>query len=151
METLNFVIVSILISVLWGLSGLIQRLVLDKLQYPTVLVLTSAFYFLTLLPYIVHNNTAIVSDIRKLDQALIKLFLINAIFFVLIPNLLYYKLAKDHNIGILSLLTSTYPLWTLLAFSWATGKMPSKSVIFASVLIMAGMIFVTCNEDKTKN
>ena len=104
---------SLIISLLIGVSTIIQKLMLKELSKYEVLYIHNFIYFMALNLYFHKDLTTIYSRASNLDYKLYLYFFVFSILCIFLSNLMYYKLLDNHNPGIVSVLVSVNPIWTL--------------------------------------
>jgi len=140
---LNIVLGSILVAIFWGLSSVFQRMLLKELSTDAVFIFTSLTYACFLLLYLIYKRDKIIKEIPNFSHKLIFIFIVNAILCYFIPNMLFYKLAKQNNSGIVNLLTSIYPLWSIFFLYLFFGDKIPREAYTGIVFIIIGLILLS--------
>jgi drug/metabolite transporter (DMT)-like permease len=107
------IIVSVIISILWGIYYIIQKQLVINLPFEIVMYLSTLLYFICL-NFLFYDKVFTYENYKNLNNFYIFLILINVIIFVTLPNYLFNKLLVEHDVGLISVLVSLSPLWTVL-------------------------------------
>jgi drug/metabolite transporter (DMT)-like permease len=103
---------AIIISILYGLSVISGAILTEKIPGPIVM-LGTAFINISLVFTYYFLSSHSISNIN-FTPYIIKWFFINAVLCVFLPNFLFYNIINKNNTVLVSILCSTYPIWTLI-------------------------------------
>jgi len=142
---MNITFLSTLVAVGWGLSGVFQKLLLKELNSRTVMIFSSSAYFMFLMVYLYCVRKEVIPNLSKINKKLVLYFLLNGLVGILLPNILYYYLSKKSNISLVTILTSTYPIWTLIFSYFILNEKLSKNVLFGIFLVTVGILWINKN------
>ena len=111
---MNYLVaISVIISILWGVYYIIQKQLLIGLPFEIVMYFSTFLYFICL-NILFYNKVFTYENYKNMNSFYLFLFLINVILFITVPNYLFNQLLKDHDVGLISVLVSLSPLWTVL-------------------------------------
>lgn len=137
-------ILAILVSFLWGLASILQKIIYKtNISYATMTVLTGFFYFIPLVLFYLKKRKSINQDLSKLSLSSYLLIACTVITTSFIANLIYYHLIKQYSASLVTTLVSTAPLFTvILAYLILKEKLNLKSLI-GIVVTITGIILIS--------
>ena len=133
---------ALLISFFWGITPIIHKVVLNKLNNITVMAITAIFYFLSLSVLVLFNRNVFMKDLKKITPNEYTWIFIAAFFGVFITNFLYYYILKKGEPAILSALMYTCPVITLIAAYYILNDHINKQAIIGILLIVTGVLCI---------
>ena len=134
---------ALLISFFWGITPIIHKVVLNKLNNITVMAITAIFYFLSLSVLVLFNRNIFIKDLKKITPIDYIWIFIAAFFGVFITNFLYYYILKKGEPAVLSALMYTCPVITLIAAYYILNDHISKQAIIGILLIVTGVVTIS--------
>jgi len=145
----NSIGIAFTISIMWAISPIIQKYVLNSLVKETIILISSFCYFCCVALYSIYNHSIICENITKVKLKHFLLILLAAITGAFLPNILFLKILKKNKTSIVTALTYTSPLFTVLfAYFFLRERMNVK--IFIGILfIIFGVILITLNDGKS--
>lgn len=148
----EIIVVSLIVAFLWGFSPVVHRWVLPKVSSAFVLVISSIFYTLCVAIYVgCFHRRALLNDLKKSRQY-IPIIAITTIFGLFLANILYlYVVKHTHNINVVTVIMSLYPVITLVLSSWLLKEGLDIRGLIGFVLILTGMMYMLSSHIQTKN
>jgi len=148
MET--YILVAFLIAIIWGLSPIMYKHLLDKYNPTSVLVFTSLAYFICILVTGCCNYQSILDDYNKIDFNDVCWVILVSISGLFIANILQVTVLKDNDPSIVSPIIYSCPLITLLAVYLLFNTSLNKECLFGSFLIVSGVLCISMCSDNHK-
>ena len=143
---ISYIFVALFISFLGGTTPLIHKLVLQKLNKITIMVIGGFIYFALLLTLLFVNYDIISKDIPKITYKDVGLIAFVSGIAGFAGNLLYLYVLKKHSSSIISALVYSSPIFTLLlAYALNTEKIGPMGVI-GIVLVVLGIACIAFND-----
>ncbi len=142
---MNLVVWSLVLSCLWAIAPIIHKMVFKFGLHPkSMMVFTGFAYLVVLSMWTIWNWKDIRSDVKHLtDWRVVTLIGSSAIFSVLVANLVYYHLIKEHDAHLVTAIACSSPLFTLfLAWGLLNETITPMSAL-GVVLIVIGVVLVS--------
>lgn len=133
------VIIAITIAIIWGIIPVLQKKLLNELSNETMMVTSGIIYFIGLMGYMIIRKDKIKFDI--VDKEKLKIFVTIAIL-SLISAMLYFYLLKKTSAGYIVILTSMYPLITIVFGHLLLGEKLNGNLSILMILIILALAFV---------
>ena len=140
---MNLLLYSFIISLFWGISPILYKIVLNKIDIKTTFIINNIFFTLGVISYTIYYWNEFSTDIKSIS---IKDTLsIGAISLLLsfIPNIIYYNLLKDHDSSVVSALINSSPIFTVAISYLFLGNKISNYNILGIILIVCGIAFIS--------
>ena len=133
---------ALFISFLWGIIPIIYKVVLERLNNVTVMLINGVFYCILLISLFLYNKKIIMNDLNKITTNEYLWIFIATLFGGFIGNLLYYYILKRGEAAILTALMYTAPVVTLIvAYFILKDKITPLSII-GILLIVTGVVCI---------
>lgn len=145
MET--YILVALLISVIWGLSPIMYKHLLDKYHPTSVLAFVSIAYFICVFIMGCCNHKSILDDYNKIDFNDICWVILVSVSGLFIANILQVTVLKDNDLSVVSPIIYTCPLITLLAAYLLFNTTMNLPCLFGSFLIVSGVLCISACSD----
>jgi magnesium-transporting ATPase (P-type) len=140
---MNFIFVSLLIALFWGISPILHKKVLNNIDTKLVLILNGFFYTLCLIIYTIYNWKDFNQEYNKIDNNNIYTLAFISIVLSFIPNIFYFFLLKKHDTSIVCSLVNSAPIFTVLISFFILGDKINKYEIAGVILIILGIITIS--------
>lgn len=135
-------IFAFIIAIIWGITPVIYKIILNDLSYHTVLIFSALTFFIASIFYTFIYYKEISSDIKIYPHKLLYIALY-AFIGLFIANILYYYTIKHNdNIAIITTITALYPLITLILSYYILYEDISVHNIIGILLIIIGIVFL---------
>ena len=148
MET--YILVAFLIAIIWGLSPIMYKHLLDKYNPTSVLVFASLAYFICILVTGCCNYQSILDDYNKIDFNDVCWVILVSVSGLFIANILQVTVLKDNDPSIVSPIIYSCPLITLLAVYLLFNTSLNIECLFGSFLIVSGVLCISMCSDNHK-
>lgn len=148
MET--YILVAFLIAIIWGLSPIMYKHLLDKYHPISVLVFASIAYFICVFVTGFCNHQTIRDDYNKIDFNDICWVILVSVSGLFIANILQVTVLKDNDPSIVSPIIYSCPLITLLAVYLLFNSTLNYECLFGSFLIVSGVLCISMCSDNSK-
>ena len=145
MET--YILVALLISVIWGLSPIMYKHLLDKYHPTSVLAFVSIAYFICVFVMGCCNHKSILDDYNKIDFNDICWVILVSVSGLFIANILQVTVLKDNNPSVVSPIIYSCPLITLLAAYILFNTTMNIYCVFGSFFIVMGVLCISMCSD----
>jgi len=144
---MNLIGGSLLVAFFWACAALIQKYVLKTVKSNTILFIGSVATILFTGIYCLYHKDSIIDDFSNLNMTLILWICVATFFSVIIANILYLELLKEHNTAIVTALAYSSPILVLL-ISMILFK--EKLTLYSGIgvlFVVAGTILVAISHD----
>jgi len=148
MET--YILVAFLIAIIWGLSPIMYKHLLDKYNPTSVLVFASLAYFICVFVTGCCNYQSILDDYNKIDFNDVCWVILVSVSGLFIANILQVTVLKDNDPSIVSPIIYSCPLITLLAVYLLFNTSLNMECLFGSFLIVSGVLCISMCSDNHK-
>lgn len=142
----TYMLISLLVAFLWGLSPIIQKHLLKKFDRFSLMFFFSTVYFICLLLCLPFYRTCLLKDITKLETIDMGLIAFTTITTSFLANLLILQVLKDHDSYIVSALESVAPLFTLILVYFFFHEKINILGVLGVLLIVLGIICISLND-----
>jgi transporter family protein len=131
-----------IVAIIWGITPIIYKSILNDLSYHTVLIFSALTFFIASIFYTIIYYKEISNDIKIYPHKLLYIALY-AFIGLFIANILYhYAIKHTDNIAIIITITSIYPLITLILSYYILYEDISAHNIIGILLIIIGIVFL---------
>ena len=148
MET--YILVALLIAIIWGLSPIMYKHLLNKYNPTSVLAFVSIAYFICVFVMGCCNHQTILDDYNKIDFNDICWVILVSVSGLFIANILQVTVLKDNDPSIVSPIIYSSPLITLLAIYLLFNTTLNPGCLFGSFLIVSGVICISMCSNNCK-
>jgi len=143
---LNFILIALLISVLWGATPVVIKSLTKKFDISTIMFVEGLLYFFFLLCYAYKYTDTIGKDILKINHIdLFKMFFASVIG-GLIGNIMYIYILNKHESYITTALVSVSPFFTLILAYYFTKENVTFYGVLGVIFIVFGIMLIAYNE-----
>jgi drug/metabolite transporter (DMT)-like permease len=133
---------ALFISFLWGIIPIIYKVVLERLNNVTVMLINGVFYCILLVSLFLYNKKIIMNDLNKITTNEYLWIFIATLFGGFIGNLLYYYVLKKGEAAVLTALMYTAPIITLIAAYFILKDKITPLAITGILLIVTGVVCI---------
>ena len=143
---LNFILIALLISLLWGATPIVIKSLTKKFDISTIMFIEGLLYFFFLLCYAYKYTDIIGKDIPKINYIdLLKMFFASVIG-GLIGNIMYIYVLNKHESYITTALVSVSPFFTLILAYYFTKENITLYGVLGVIFIVFGIMLIAYNE-----
>lgn len=140
---MNLILLTLIISVLWGISPIAFKKVLVNIDNKLIFILNSFFYTLCVILYTIYYWSSIKEEYSKIKTNDIYIVAIISIFMSFIPNIIYFYLLKHYDSSIVTILVSSSPIFTVAISYFIFSEKKTRNEIIGIGLILLGIIFIS--------
>jgi drug/metabolite transporter (DMT)-like permease len=133
---------ALFISILWGIIPIIYKVVLERLNNVTVMLINGVFYCILLVSLFLYNKKVVMNDLNKITTNEYTWIFIATLFGGFIGNLLYYYILKKGEAAVLTALMYTAPVVTLIAAYFILKDKITPLAITGILLIVTGVVCI---------
>jgi chloramphenicol-sensitive protein RarD len=133
-----------IVNLIWGIAPLFDKYILQYIDILTLMLFVSLIHFLMLLGIILNRDGNFIKDCTTIiNNKYIILVIIFATSMLLMANYGYlYTISNDKNVAIATLLTSLYPIVTLILGYFILSESLTTLEISGFILIFIGISFI---------
>ena len=133
-----------IVNLIWGIAPLFDKYILQYIDILTLMLFVSIIHFFILLGIVLNRNTNFIQDCTTImNNKYIILVIIFATSMLLMANYGYlYTVSNDKNVAIATLLTSLYPIVTLILGYLVLNETLTTLEISGFILIFIGISFI---------
>lgn len=144
------IVAAALVAVLWGISPIVHKLVLQHVSGSFILLISAITYFISVLAYIfVWKMKEVYSDF-KTGSVYVPILAITTFLGFFLTNLIYlYAVKHAPNINIVVIITALYPVITLIIASLWLKESLSISGFLGFMLIVCGVTLMLLSSKHT--
>lgn len=141
---IEVILLSLLISFLWGISPIIHKFIFNNkpISPITMMVSGSAIYFACSFIYFTMNRKVVMNDLKNMDRTTLFLLIFGAIIAGFFANLLYFRVIKNHASYLVSALVFSSPFFTLLFSYFLLKEEINLTSMLGVMLIVLGVILL---------
>ena len=145
----TYILVAFLIAIIWGLSPIMYKHLLDRYHPTSVLAFVSIAYFICVFVMGCCNHQSILEDYNKIDfYDVCWVISVSGLF---LANILQVTVLKDNDPSIVSPIIYSCPLITLLAVYLLFNTTLNMGCLFGSFLIISGVLCISmCSDNNMK-
>lgn len=140
---MNLILLTLIISFLWGISPIAYKKVLANVDNKLVFILNSFFYTLCIILYTIYYWSSIKEEYSKIKTNDIYIVAIISIFMSFIPNIIYFYLLKHYDSSIVTILVSSSPIFTIAISYFIFSEKKTRNEMIGVGLIILGIIFIS--------
>ena len=145
---LIYILAALYVSLLWGISPIILKLLTMKFNTITIMVINGLLYFISLIIIFYFNYKTIMKDIPRINKYDLLLLVSTSVFIGLSAQLIYITLLGSFDSYIITALVSVSPLFTLiLAYLFMKENITIHGVL-GTILIVVGIMLISYNDDR---
>jgi drug/metabolite transporter (DMT)-like permease len=144
---LDVIYTSLIVSLLWGTSPVIHKMVLsNNIDVKVVMVVSGLFYFGCILAYWFLNANTIHNGMKRLTPLNIAGIAFTAIITGFVANILYLQALKKHHSYVVSALVYSSPVFTLILAYLLLKEQIMVMGASGVLCIVLGIILLALNE-----
>ena len=148
MET--YILVAFLIAIIWGLSPIMYKHLLDKYHPTSVLAFVSIAYFICIFVMGCCNHQSIMADYNKIDFNDICWVILVSVSGLFLANILQVTVLKDNDPSVVSPIIYSCPLITLLAVYILFNTTMNLPCLIGAFFIVTGVLCISMCSDNYK-
>tara|TARA_B000000477_G_C6095494_1_gene229682 strand:+ start:2790 stop:3242 length:453 start_codon:yes stop_codon:yes gene_type:complete len=139
----------LIVNILWGMGPIFDKVILKEINILTLMLLSSFIYLLILLIISIKYKNVIKKDIKNIkNKNKIYIIIIISVIFLLLGNYGYLKIIENDNASIAAIVTSLYPIITLIiGYNYLNENLTLEEFI-GFILILMGIIFINYSKSK---
>ena len=137
--------IALIASFLWGISPIINKIVLKTIDPRLIMILSSFFYMLCIIIFSIYNWKSLKIEAKKLDRRSIMLIAISSIIGSFVATLLFFYLLKDNDSYIVTALTFSSPVFTLLLAYLILKEKITMIGLTGVLMIFGGILCIAFN------
>jgi len=141
------IIVALLVSLLWGIDPVFHKIFLHKLSYKTVMAISSTFYFVFLIFFVVYNRKDIAKDAKLLNYKTLFFIGMTTLVTAFLANVMYFAILKNNKASIVSALIYSAPLFTVIFGYLFIKEHVSFVSLMGILLIVFGVICIAFGDN----
>jgi drug/metabolite transporter (DMT)-like permease len=142
----EYILSSLLIGFLWGISPIIQKRLLKRFDKISLMLIFSLIYFLMLLLTAVFYQNTIVKDFNAFSRQDIFIIIAYVTFTIFLTNILILEVLKNHDSHIVAALEGTSPLFTLLVVYLFFDENITRVGALGVLFIVFGIVLIAFND-----
>jgi len=143
---MDVIVYTLIISFLWGLSTVIHKNVLSRVNPLLVMVIGAYSYIFCMTLLMLYNWKDISKDFKKLSNNDFLVISGTSVFTGFLANIIYYYILKDHSSYIVAALVNSSPVFTfIISYLFIKEKITFYS-LFGLIFIIVGILFLSYNE-----
>lgn len=146
-----YILVALLIALIWGITPIMYKHLLDKYHPTSVLALVSIVFIICIFVMSCYNYKEIANDFSKIDFNDICWVILVSLLGLFLANILQMTVLKDNDPSIVSPIIYSCPLFTLLAVYLLFNATLNIHCLFGSFLIVLGVICISVCSDNSYN
>ena len=144
---LIYIFYALIVSFLWGILAIFQKIFLKNIDYHTFMCLTGLVYSICILFYILYIKTKFFNDIKKIKLITFFLIFVSVFFGLFLSNILYFYLLKHNEPSVVIAITFSAPLFTLLGAYLILQEKIHIYGILGILCIVLGTILISLNKE----
>ena len=138
---MNILIGGILLTIIWGIVPVLQKKVLtQEISSVSLMFITGIVYSFFLILYGMYHKDTIIQDLKKING---NLKMVSFIFILnFIGLIIYYALLSNHPSSSVSIITSIWPIFTILFAYYLLNEKTKPELIVLLVGILGITIYL---------
>jgi len=146
MET--YILVALLIALIWGISPIMYKHLLDRYHATSIIVFVSIVYMICVFIMGCYNHKEVFDDYSRIDINDIGWIILVSSLGLFLANFLQVTVLKDNDPTIVSPIIYSCPLFTLLLAYMLFNTTINFPCLLGVVLIVSGVLCIsTCSEN----
>jgi len=141
----HYIVLALLVSFILGVSPVVHKYLLAKYHPITIMFISASVYISFITIVVALNQKIFMKDVTKMTSkdAMIALAVSSSI--LIISNLIYYYVLRDHKSSLVSALIYSSPVFTLLVAYLFLKERLSIYGYLGIFSILLGVIFISQN------
>jgi uncharacterized membrane protein len=141
----NYILLALISGFMWGMAPVIHKVLLVKYQPITIMLLNSFTYAISMMLIVFFNYKMFMKDMNKIKYEDILIIILSSIGILVIGNLIYYYVLREHDSSLVSALIYSSPVFTLiLAYIFLKERLSMYGYL-GIFSILLGIIFISKN------
>jgi len=141
----NYILLALISGFMWGMAPVIHKVLLVKYQPITIMLLNSFTYAISMMLIVFFNYKMFMKDVNKIKYEDILIIILSSIGILVIGNLIYYYVLREHDSSLVSALIYSSPVFTLiLAYIFLKERLSMYGYL-GIFSILLGIIFISKN------
>jgi len=141
----NYILLALISGFMWGMAPVIHKVLLVKYQPITIMLLNSFTYAISMMLIVFFNYKMFMKDMNKIKYEDILIIVLSSIGILVIGNLIYYYVLREHDSSLVSALIYSSPVFTLiLAYIFLKERLSMYGYL-GIFSILLGIIFISKN------
>ena len=141
----HYILLALISALMWGIAPVIHKVLLVKYQPITIMLMNSFTYAICMILIVFFNYKLFMKDMNKMkyDDAIV--IMLSSIGILIVGNLIYYYVLREHNSSLVSALIYSSPVFTLiLAYIFLKERLSMYGYL-GIFSILLGIIFIAQN------
>ena len=141
----HYILLALISALMWGIAPVIHKVLLVKYQPITIMLMNSFTYSICMMLIVFFNYKMFMKDMNKMkyDDAIV--IMLSSIGILIVGNLIYYYVLREHNSSLVSALIYSSPVFTLiLAYIFLKERLSMYGYL-GIFSILLGIIFIAQN------
>jgi uncharacterized membrane protein len=141
----NYILLALISGFMWGMAPVIHKVLLVKYQPITIMLVNSFTYAISMMLIVFFNYKMFMKDMNKIKYEDILIIILSSIGILVIGNLIYYYVLREHDSSLVSALIYSSPVFTLiLAYIFLKERLSMYGYL-GIFSILLGIIFISKN------
>ena len=145
MET--YILVALLIALIWGISPIMYKHLLDRYHATSIIVFVSIVYMICVFIMGCYNHKEVMEDYGRININDIGWIVLVSLFGLFLANFLQVTVLKDNDPSVVSPIIYSCPLFTLLLAYMLFNTTINLSCLFGTFLIVSGVLCISICSD----
>ena len=141
---MNLFLYSTIVSLCWGLSPVLYKLLMNNVDIKVTFVINSLFFTLAVICYTIYYWNDIKSNLQTTSVWDICFLGLISVVLSFIPNIIYFNLLNQYDSYVVNALVSTSPIFTVGMAYLILKERVTKYDILGVILIITGVFFLSC-------
>ena len=141
----HYILLALISALMWGIAPVIHKVLLVKYQPITIMLMNSFTYAICMILIVFFNYKRFMKDMNKMKYEDVFIIVLSSIGILIIGNLIYYYVLREHNSSLVSALIYSSPVFTLiLAYIFLKERLSMYGYL-GIFSILLGIIFISLN------
>jgi uncharacterized membrane protein len=141
----HYILLALLSSLMWGIAPVIHKSLLTNYEPITIMLVNSLTYSFCMMLIVLFNYSKFIKDVNILKYNDLLIMIVSSIGILIVGNLTYYYVLKDHKSSLVSALIYSSPVFTLiLAYIFLKERLSIYGYL-GIFSILLGIIFISNN------
>jgi chloramphenicol-sensitive protein RarD len=141
----NYILLALISGLMWGIAPVIHKVLLVKYQPITIMLFNSFTYAISMTMIVFFNYNVFMKDMQHIKYEDIFIMILSSIGILIIGNLIYYYVLREHESSLVSALIYSSPVFTLiLAYIFLKERLSMYGYL-GIFSILLGIIFISKN------
>jgi len=141
----HYILLALISALMWGIAPVIHKVLLVKYEPITIMLINSFTYAICMLFIVLFNYKMFMKDVNKMKYEDAAVIVLSSIGILIVGNLIYYYVLREHNSSLVSALIYSSPIFTLiLAYIFLKERLSMYGYL-GIFSILLGIIFISQN------